>query len=1105
MGSTDHLKDDQFFLNIPFSEVEFNAPVDVTWIRPAAQMSKLDYIGLYAKDDPDDAIPCNWEFAIGEEASGLVKLQMTNHGEMEIRYFDVAADRPRVKVPILVYEACSNNCTNHGVCEKGQCVCFSPYKGAECCEVGGNIAVDLNATTTTIGSFLHVTLTPPAGDLDKRNWIGLFRVGGQTESGIQILAATSSGILQDLPATTVDSGLDADMELLNITATPPLIWRYVNHTLDIPVPYVPGEYVLKVVKNVENHPVLGSSSIIYVHGECPNNCSGHGVCVNGTCVCNEGYNNTVDCSIGDGLVRLSVTPSDCTAGTIITVTWERNSDGGFSNLDYLALFDVADESFDAPFAYQFAQPQEIKVSPKIQSLVPPLAQNLLVTRGEPAPEKVVDRGVVEFNAPSAKSKFIVRYFKRDHTQFAVSPPIEVYFDCVVPDCTGHGSCLKGECVCGAEWKGADCSIGVGPITVESPTDPLVINTLFKATWSRPEKVGSIYDFVALYAHNAPNDQPFMYRYASNAEGEPQTHGEITLQMPSKPGLYEVRYVDAFSRETVAMTSTIEAHLPCPNTCSGHGTCQKDICICRDGWTARDDCSAKVGVTQITASPLKLETPSTDKITVTFSRPEGSGSLQDFIGLFPKAQTSNRHPIDFVVPPSDFGTVQFSAPHFPGLYQARYIGGSNSESRAHSVDIDVTKACLNKCSEHGVCNRGTCECSSGWESADCSVGQGPTSVTVGPHLGHPGDPLLITYTRPVNNGGPSDILGIYYKNSKDMSTPLGFVMATEKDHDTVEAKMPTVEAELEVHYVRGSDQKSVGFSAPFKVVYPCKDACNDHGDCKLGFCTCRDGFDGFACENSVPTAFKVALLSGASVAPLETISVFWEAVPKRSAASDLIALFATSDTANASPLVYEYTSMRVNGTASLMAPYQPGTYVAKYLGSYQGFAEVLAVSEQISVVVPPKTCKNDCSGHGTCDTTKGACLCEAGWGGDNCATKVPTDWAVSIDAAEYAPGFWIDARWTRPPVNTGNHNDIIGIFEPGKDQPVKYQYAGFGNEGKITLQAPTPSGAKQAYRLQFMNGASGQIMASSPTFNVVKGATMANKNKMSSRVHRADNV
>ena len=80
------------------------------------------------------------------------------------------------------------------------------------------------------------------------------------------------------------------------------------------------------------------------------------------------------------------------------------------------------------------------------------------------------------------------------------------------------------------------------------------------------------------------------------------------------------------------------------------------------------CSARVGITQLSASPLTLETPSETKITVTFKRPEGTGSVQDFIGLFPKQQTDSRHPIDFAVPAQDYGFVTFSVPHYAGVYQ-----------------------------------------------------------------------------------------------------------------------------------------------------------------------------------------------------------------------------------------------------------------------------------------------------------------------------------------------------------------------------------------------------------------------------------------------------
>jgi len=1229
VGATDHFQDEQFYLNVAYDELEFNEEINVTWVRPGNLVTKLDYVGLYQRSDPDDAIPCNWEFAEGAGSTGSVGLQMTNYGDLEIRYFDVAMDRPRVKLPVTVFPPCPNNCTLHGNCVKGKCQCHSPYKGEECCSVSGSIKMVLNTSKVLVGGTIEVTLTPPVGDLDKRNWVGVFPAelvgkhaglaipsdsGEDAESSGQALLQTRLNThtqvseenfhgwwfvgnagescdtvcelenmtcsVSNLTAMTADvngkrmrdlmgsmgvscqsveeesgytgapyvgkggkctPGLstrtDADcskgvsiddqrlcvcdgvkdwVEFVDVSKNPPYGWRYANDQMAMPMPHRPGRYRLKVVQNIVTHPVLGTSDQILVVDKCPNNCSGHGVCVDGVCECDTNYTTFPDCRQANGLVKLTVSSTDVKQGDLITVTWERNSDGGFTDMDYIALYLLEDTNYDTPFTYQFAQAEVKKVGSVIQTKPahflegPPVPRandenahvhpylSLLELDGDDdttSEVMLVDRGTVEFNAPMMNGTFVFRYFRRDHTEFANSEPFSVYPECIVPDCSTHGTCVRGDCECETQWSSFDCSVGVGEVKIQADKAVSLVSTNLPVTWSRPVKVGSIYDFIAIYAEGETNDKPLAYVYAHDESDTDATTGTVQVPVPHAPGMYDVRYVDAFSRDTVTALPPLEAHMPCPNECSGHGTCEKDTCKCTEDWTVKDDCSARVGVTEITATPLFLVTPSDEIITVNYKRPEGQGSPVDFIGLFRNGSSSNRRPIDFKPVVADGGTVTFPVPSIDGVYTAKYIAGAESAVRAKSLAIEVTKRCLNDCQGHGKCGFGVCECLAGWDGEDCSVGVGPTVVSVGPKLGNPGDTMIITYTRPVNTGSDQDFLATYKKGSTDMSSPYQFVMATAKDSDSVESTFPNLEAELEVHYVRGTDQLSRGVSSPFNVVFTCKDDCNSHGDCTGGVCHCHAGYDGMSCNRAIPKAFSLRLVSGSTVAPLGRVELMWDLVPALASSSDWVGIFSVSDAEGADPAGYEYTGggAQPTGSASLMAPGRVGDYVGKYVCFKSGKAEVKATSSVFSVMEPPKECPDDCQSHGTCDSSTGLCSCGAGWAGDNCNTEVPTTWEVQADANQYLPGGFIEARWIRPP-DSGNFQDRIMLTKVGMAEPLSFQYSGTGNMGTLYFAAPTPAGeAVQSYQLKFANGlkaGSDAIEASSTPFTVMKDGTAA---------------
>ena len=88
------------------------------------------------------------------------------------------------------------------------------------------------------------------------------------------------------------------------------------------------------------------------------------------------------------------------------------------------------------------------------------------------------------------------------------PP--VYIPCVPEDCSGHGDCDAGVCVCDPEWSGPACALGQIPLSLRlsspsgSPPVPfsslssLVTRSLVNVTFERGVGVGSDHDFVGLY-------------------------------------------------------------------------------------------------------------------------------------------------------------------------------------------------------------------------------------------------------------------------------------------------------------------------------------------------------------------------------------------------------------------------------------------------------------------------------------------------------------------------------------------------------------------------------------------------------------------------------
>ena len=137
-----------------------------------------------------------------------------------------------------VPSACRNNCGGHGAClARGQCACDAGFGGADC----------------------SILLPPPAGR------VSLCKLGcsGRGLCGPSGECICSPGI----------SGAEC------------------THASDGSPPPAP-ETANATAMRLKRHPGVPTRSVAHIsppHSPCPGNCSGHGECHNGGCVCHAGH------------------------------------------------------------------------------------------------------------------------------------------------------------------------------------------------------------------------------------------------------------------------------------------------------------------------------------------------------------------------------------------------------------------------------------------------------------------------------------------------------------------------------------------------------------------------------------------------------------------------------------------------------------------------------------------------------------------------------------------------------------------------------------------------------------------------------------------------
>ena len=508
-------------------------------------------------------------------------------------------------------------------------------------------------------------------------------------------------------------------------------------------------------------------------------------------------------------------------------------------------------------------------------------------------------------------------------------------------CSSNGRCNNGNCICNPGWSGNDCSLSDVALTNSVPVSASVQQKQWNYYHISISSSSQALVFSVSQASSAADcdlyvqftSLPTRYDYFDRDITEDQVFS-VVVDSPT-PGIW---YAGVYGFTSCAYTITASQQSPCPNACSGHGTClSSGACQCSTGYTLAD-CSQAI-------TPLALNAPQQ------VSLPDGQWGYYAY--NFPGSSTSQG--LEFVLAQSgtagdcDLYVAKGYVPSFtnftwrddslnatfsiqvlqPGAAGTFYVGVLAFSGRCSGTltvrTIEQAHSCVNQCSgqSHGTCDAssGSCACVQGYSGSYCEQAgfyMGNNVVYSGYVGQNAWNYYSVTALTSQNillqvdqlSGGDCDL---YVKAG---ANPTRF---------SYDYRDVSVNASFTLFIQQpGSEVWRIGvygFSACAYQIHgtisgQCPNGCSGHGTCVSGQCVCAAGYSGEDCasnsralvSNQTVTdtvangAWKYYTITGiqsaATVHLLETSTV------------GLTWLFASS-AAPPSLLAYDYSSISTN--------------------------------------------------------------------------------------------------------------------------------------------------------------------------------------------------
>lgn len=300
--------------------------------------------------------------------------------------------------------------------------------------------------------------------------------------------------------------------------------------------------------------------------QCPNDCSGNGVCHGTVCTCNTYYEGD-DCSIYDEVLVASIPARNTVNATMwkyynvnvptaASLQWWLNRTSNTGDCDlYIRKGSLPDR---ANF----------------------LARNITVV-----PNKLIT--ITDASAGT--------YYAGAFGYQGCSYSIVVNFFSACPNnCNGHGSCIQGSCRCNSGFSGSACELSELGVTL----DQVYTGTVAQGAWNyyyySPRSVYSELDWIVtqtstqgdcdiyLRAYTRPNLWEWDLANVTVAAVSIINQTEVTQGTTYYLGVYGYTGCQ-YNLKVVSVTPSSSSE--CPNQCSLHSTsCLRSKCTCMAGFT-----------------------------------------------------------------------------------------------------------------------------------------------------------------------------------------------------------------------------------------------------------------------------------------------------------------------------------------------------------------------------------------------------------------------------------------------------------------------------------------------------------------------------------------